>query len=118
MRVLEQYRIRSGPMASDASYGNNGAFRVPLAHGQFVNVIVSEEYGWQHVSVSRVDRPPTWGEMCEVKALFFDDEETVVQYHPARSVYVNFHPNCLHMWRPLGEPLPTPPTWMIGPRLG
>ena len=70
--------------------------------------------GWEHVSVSRRDRCPTWDEMCLVKALFWDEEDCVIQYHPPRSEYVNNHPNCLHLWRPIGVSLPMPPSIMVG----
>jgi hypothetical protein len=116
MQVPEQYRVRSGRMASDARFGNNGAFMVPLkANKQTVAVISSDEGGWEHVSVSRTDRCPTWAEMCEVKAMFWGEDVWVLQYHPARADYVNAHPFCLHMWRPVGEYFPTPPAWMVGP---
>ena len=116
MRVPEHFRIRSGRMASDERYGNNGAFIVQLkALRQRVMVIASDEGGWEHVSVSREDRTPTWAEMCEVKDLFFGPDEWVMQYHPAAADYVNFHPYCLHLWRPVGIAMPTPPAWMVGP---
>ena len=112
----EQFRIRTGRAASDERFGNNGAFLIPLkTNRQTVLVIASDEGGWEHVSVSREDRCPTWAEMCEVKDIFFAPDEVVVQFHPARSEYVNFHRYCLHLWRPVGEQLPTPPAWMVGP---
>ena len=55
---------------------------------------------WDHVSVSLKTRTPTWEEMCHIKSLFFADEEVVMQLHPAKSAYVNYHPFCLHLWRP------------------
>lgn len=54
---------------------------------------------WEHVSVSRINRTPTWNEMCRIKELFWDDDETVVQFHPKKSEYVNRHPYCLHLWK-------------------
>lgn len=115
MRVPEQYRVTHGAMASHEDHGNNGAFMVPLkSNRQTVAVIASDGEGWEHVSVSRRDRIPTWEEMCEVKDLFFGPDEWVVQYHPARSDYVNDHPYCLHLWKPTEVEFPKPPTWMIG----
>lgn len=115
MMAPEKYRITQGQLASDKSYGNNGAFFVPLANGQKVFVIASDGAGWDHVSVSRQDRVPTWDEMCQVKNLFFSEDEVVIQYHPRKRDYVNFHERCLHLWRPTSVELPTPPTWMVGP---
>lgn len=73
-------------------------------------MIVSDEMGWEHVSVHPFDekRTPTWEEMCYVKDLFWEREETVIQYHPAKSRYVNIHPYTLHLWRPVNEPVPVP----------
>lgn len=113
-RIPNKYRIRAGVLGSDDSVGCNGAFLVPLRHGQKVYVIASDGDGWEHVSVSRQDRCPTWDEMCQVKDLFWEPEDCVVQFHPKRSEYVNMHPNCLHMWRPVGQEWETPPTSMVG----
>lgn len=74
-----------------------------------LRIVVSWGGGWDHVSVSRVDRPPVWREMCRVKRAMFEAEETVVQYHPGVGLYVNEHPNCLHLWRPQNTDLPMPP---------
>jgi hypothetical protein len=99
--VPEKFRLLKGKMGSDASYGNNGAFMVQLAHHQTVAVIASTGLGWEHISVSRQDRCPTWNEMCQVKDLFWDEEDCVMQFHPTKAEYVNNHPYCLHLWRPL-----------------
>lgn len=69
--------------------------------------------GWEHVSVSRRDRCPTWEEMCLVKRLFWEDEETVLQFHPPRSRYVNVSENCLHLWKQTGVEHPLPPNELI-----
>lgn len=112
-RVPNKYRVRDGALGSDDTAGNNGAFIVPLAHGQIVHVVASTDGGWEHVSVSRRDRCPTWDEMCWVKGLFWEPEDCVVQFHPSASQYVNLHPYCLHMWRPVDGVLVTPPTMMV-----
>lgn len=70
--------------------------------------------GWDHVSVSRKNRCPNWPEMCHAKDLFFAEEETVIQYHPPKSEYVNLHPFCLHLWRPTGHEFPRPPKELVG----
>jgi hypothetical protein len=79
---------------------------------------VDLEYRWEHVSVSRERRIPNWEEMCFGKRLFWDDDECVVQFHPPKSDYVNCHPRCLHLWRPVGGGFPTPPSMLIGPMSG
>jgi hypothetical protein len=112
--VPEKFRVRKGLAATDERYGNNGAFICIVRHRQKLNVIASEGMGWQHVSVSRVDRCPTWEEMCQVKDIFWDDTDCVVQYHPPKSNYVNNHPYCLHLWRPIGIELPRPDSIFVG----
>lgn len=113
--VPEKYRTRTGPMASDERYGNSGAFKIPIGTRYIVGV-ASDGSGWEHVSVSFVDRCPTWDEMCKVKAIFWDAEDCVMQLHPPESEYVNNHPFCLHLWRPIDMPIPRPPAWTVGSR--
>jgi hypothetical protein len=77
-KVPEKYRINVGAFASDASFGNNGAFGLILDKGTRVLAIASDGGGWEHVSVSRTDRCPTWDEMCKVKDMFWSAEDCVV----------------------------------------
>lgn len=65
--------------------------------------------GWDHVSIAYPNRCPTWEEMCQVKEAFFHDDETVIQFHPKKSEYINKHPYCLHLWRKQGEEAELPP---------
>jgi hypothetical protein len=118
--VPHDRRILRGPLASDDSVGNNGAFDVPAIIGdRALMVIASDGLGWEHVSV-HVDekgkpRTPTWTEMCGIKDLFWDEEDVVVQYHPRRSQYRNLHQHTLHLWRPIGVEMPTPDPLMVAP---
>ena len=118
--VPNQYRVRTGRMSSDDSVGNCGAFMIPprsriLRAGEMpLAVVASDGEGWEHVSVSLPNRCPTWDEMCHIKAIFWDDEDCVVQFHPPRAAHVNNHPYCLHMWRQVGQDYETPPMWMVG----
>lgn len=95
---VEKHRIRTGPFGSDESYGNNGQFLFKRKNKKLF-VQVSDGAGWDHVSVSLKHRCPTWDEMCWIKDLFFDDEETVVQFHPRKSDYINNNPYTLHLWK-------------------
>lgn len=120
--VPEIYRVKYGPMGSDASYGNNGAFLIPSpmsakhAFRRLV-IIASDGLGWEHVSVHAEQdgktRTPHWDEMCFIKDVFWDGEDVVMQLHPRRSTYVNVHPNSLHLWRPLQAEIPTPPLKLV-----
>jgi hypothetical protein len=73
------------------------------------------EYSWEHVSVSGQKRTPNWQEMCFVKDLFWGDEECVMQLHPPKSQYVNLHPHCLHLWKPMRVHIPVPKSILVGP---
>ena len=114
--AADQYRIRQGRYSSDATSGNNGAFIIPGPCGRDLNVIASDQGGWEHVSVSVSNRCPNWPEMCRIKDIFWNEDECVVQYHPAKSEYVNHHPYCLHLWRPIELSVPIPPSIFVGPR--
>lgn len=120
-RVPERFRITRGPMASDKTDGNNGAFFVPARPGRPPFKVIASDgaiepdpQAWEHVSVSLPDRCPTWEEMCAIKSLFWGDEDLVLQYHPPRSEWVSNHRFCLHLWRPVGLQLPKPPQVAVG----
>lgn len=105
---IEKYRITNGLYTSTRSNGNNGAFDIPTKKGTLW-IIISDQLLWDHVSVSLKSRIPTWKEMCFVKNLFWEPEETVIQYHPAESKYINQCPFVLHLWKPQGIQIPMPP---------
>jgi hypothetical protein len=111
---IEQYRVREGYFVSTIESGNNGLF-IFNRNGKIFRCLVSDQLGWDHVSVSieKGKYPPTWDDMSFIKELFFDEEETVIQYHPPKSRYVNIHPGVLHMWRPQDMTIPLPPIAMV-----
>jgi hypothetical protein len=112
---LNGCRIAGGPYASTPMDGFSGAFTVIVCH-EWLRIIASDGYGWRHVSVSRRDshKPPTWEMMCAVKDLFWEAEDWVVQFHPARSEYINNHPGCLHLWQCMDRLQPTPESALVG----
>jgi hypothetical protein len=112
-----------GMWSSTDSDGMMGAFSIPMViSGRTIiaNCIVSDgrdmpELGmerWEHVSCHVTEngreRTPSWEEMVMVKYLFWNEDETVVEYHPAKSNYINIHPHVLHLWRRVAG-FPTPP---------
>jgi hypothetical protein len=129
-RVPNQFRVRTGLMASSDMAGNCGLFFVPLvkrgeaplrciAHDGLLEADEDPALGgWEHVSVSLPNRCPTWAEMDRIKSLFWEDDDTVLQLHPPRRVWVNLHPYCLHLWRPIGVAILLPPVALIGPVTG
>ena len=115
--VPNNFRIKTGALASTDADGNNGAFMIrSLKIKVVLAAIASDQCGWEHVSVSLPNRCPTWDEMCFVKDLFWDEEDFVVQMHPPKSDYVNCHPYCLHLWRRAGtnDFCVRPPAVMVG----
>jgi len=114
-------RVREGMYASSNEDGFNGAFGF-IINGLKVRVIASDgapgmdRKRWQHVSVSihGSSLTPSWPVMCQVKELFWEPEDWVVQFHPAKSENISNHPGCLHMWKPLDQALPLPPSIAVG----
>lgn len=117
---IEQGRIRSGSFASLPGT-IWGAFIVQGPCGRTLKIISDDGRdgpdqlrGWEHVSISLEDKhPPNWTEMAWVKDRFWNDEETVLQFHPKKSAYKNLHPNCLHLWRRVGVNHPLPPQALV-----
>lgn len=122
---LEQQRVAGALGLFDGIF----VFRHPkkFVHSQgglALYVIVSDGDGWDHVSVSvkvacggkllEAGRTPTWEEMCWVKDRFFRDDETVIQFHPCASEYVNDHPYVLHLWRSQTRSIELPPSGLVG----
>ena len=73
---------------------------VKLKNGKEGSFCLSFEDNLEHVSLmAKGNRIPTWDEMCEMKDIFWEDEEDVIQIHPRKSVYVDIV-NALHLYRP------------------
>lgn len=119
-KAPEKYRVKKGRLASDKSYGANGAFYIPnaITKGRDLFCIASDGLGWEHVSVHvenrGKERTPYWDEMNFIKDLFWDEEDAVIQIHAPKSEYVNRHENTLHLWRPIGVELHLPDKRMVG----
>lgn len=115
---LEKYRLRAEERRIYGCNGDsgNGVFKIMVGQRSFL-CIASSGLGWDHVSVSPMNRKrtscPTWEEMCEIKDTFFLPEECVIEYHPPKSNYVNLKETCLHLWRPTNEKIPMPPVEFV-----
>jgi hypothetical protein len=107
---LERGRfIQNGhPYGSYPNYGFNGLFHLRYKKAM-LRLQISDQGGWDHVSVSLKHRTPFWHEMCYVKALCFKADECVIQYHPPAKDYIDCHPYTLHLWRPHNAEIPMPP---------
>lgn len=106
MKKLKIIRRAEGMNVENAVIDKGGFGNVTI-NGWTGSVVFSyNEGGWEHVSVAPYDgHTPTWDEMCQIKDIFFDDEEVVLQFHPKKSQYVNMMGNSLHLWRPKDKSL-------------
>lgn len=50
----------------------------------------------------------------DTKDLFWSGDETVLQFHPVKSEYVNTYETCLHLWKQRGVNHPLPPRNLVG----
>lgn len=119
---MDQFRKLTPPFASTPG-DRWGAFFYPIGRDSLTIMATAgpepgHAYDWEHVSVhARHNNEPrlsTWNEMCRVKNLFWDEEETVMQLHPAKANYVNDHPCVLHLWKPIAVQIPLPPSILVG----
>jgi hypothetical protein len=104
-----RWRIKTGAMASTELDGWNGMFLVPL-EGELWHVMISDQMGWKHLSVTNAQKKmlPSWTVLGRLKDLFYGDDEWACQFFPAKEDYIDDHPFCLHIWKPLDEELPRP----------
>lgn len=121
IELLNSYRIKDGFYKSidDVKYG---LFEIKI-NDYTIRIISSGDdldSTWEHVSVSkykgRKNYMPTWEDMCGVKGLFWSDDETVIQFHPKKSEYVNCHPKTLHLWKRVDQDHELPPSILVGPK--
>lgn len=112
-----EYRSKNTPFPNTPELGMLGVFNIPYKNEIFTVVANDDRLDkkWEHVSVSLMHRCPTWDEMCYFKSLFFEEEETVIQFHPKKSQYKNMHPYCLHMWRDTTKEYELPPSIYVAP---
>ncbi|KKM56455.1 hypothetical protein LCGC14_1551600 [marine sediment metagenome] len=62
---------------------------------------------WLHVSCARLAKLPSYKDLKEVKRVFVGEDKKAIMVFPPESEHVNIHPNCLHLYAPLGDdPLP------------
>jgi hypothetical protein len=117
LRALDRHRQAHLELDLYGQIGDaeNGifAFRSPT-DDKVLRVIASTGDGWEHVSVSKVAKTPSWAEMEFVKRKFFKPGETAMQLHVPTADHISIHDHCLHIWRPVDQEIPRPPGWMVG----
>ncbi len=108
---LEQYMVQV-PGYPKSTTENGAALIKPKG----LKIIWSNGMGWEHVSVSRRSRTPSYEDMDWVKRNWWSEDACVMQLHVAAKDHINHHPYCLHLWRPMNEVIPAPPSIMVGPK--
>lgn len=123
-----RYRWKAGDDQKMFRYSSHPGERVGVFYirsaiwGTKLKIIVNDgcadSHGWEHVSVSAMDRIgfqrcPTWDEMCWIKDLFFAADECVIQFHPPKSEYINCHPHTLHLWHHPDKLFELPPKELV-----
>ncbi len=109
-RLLEPYREH--PPGYEKGNRQNGMLMI---RNKGLAVIFSDGDGWEHVSVSRRSKTPSYEDMDWIKREFWDDDDCVMQLHVPVKDHIDCHPNCLHLWRPTDMEIPRPPAIMVGP---
>ena len=104
MKTLEEIRSDSRLMMKKDGLLPEGCYsaRIKLSNGVEGSVVfgLHENGIWEHISIELFRRRlPTWEEMCEVKDIFWNEDEECVQIHPRIEDYVNIT-EALHIWRP------------------
>lgn len=114
MSVFEQFRIRKGPAASEPE-SKVGTFVLPTRWGTLLECHLHAPPGapWERVGVLTKKkrggyREPSWDEMKLVKAVFFRDDETVLQFHPPEDEKLKLPYPILFLWRPTKVEAPRP----------
>ena len=115
MKKIDEIRkTRNLFIEAETSNDGMGGHYYDSVSGKRLNFIFSYQLGWEHLSVSMPSKTPSWDQMCKMKDIFWNDDETCVQFHPKKEDYVNNHPHCLHIWKPVNEKLPIPPSILVG----
>lgn len=118
MRDIEE--IKKDPHLRNIELSIDGGHADIHIGGWDGSVIWSIGAGWSHISVCPYQRRlvPSWDSMCTLKNIFFKDNEVAIQIHPAKDMYVNNMPNCLHLWACTYKDMVLPPSCLVGIRKG
>lgn len=118
MKTFEEIKAnRRINVDMDSKDGFHGTIVMPMWIG---SVICTHGGGWNHVSVSPYKKnvTPNWADMCLIKDIFWNDDESVIQIHPPKDQYVNNVENCLHLWECYYREMVLPPSCFVGLRKG
>lgn len=83
-------RFDNGPLSQTVG--------VYINHQRHLTVILTKDADLWHLSIAHPKRYPTWDEIYEARYHFIPDNVYMMMGLPPKSVYVNRHPNCFHLW--------------------
>lgn len=106
---MERYRTPH-PVTGELGDERNGLF---IVKAMGLKMICSVGMGWEHLSVSRSSRVPSYDDLVWCKNQFWDPEDCIMQLMVPASEHINVNNNTLHLWRPLNEKIPRPPWIMV-----
>jgi hypothetical protein len=75
-----------------------------------LTVLLAQEEGRWHLSISTPTRYPTWDEIADARYDLLPDALRMAMLLPPRAEYVNAHPYCFHLWETQDEGIPTEET--------
>ena len=95
MRTKEE--IQNNPKLRNIELSMDGGRADIHIGGWDGSVIWSNGAGWEHCSISPYAKRiiPSWSDMCQLKDVFFNDDESVIQIHPpiipALKIFNGYH---------------------------
>jgi hypothetical protein len=93
--ILEQLARTNPGLAAHFLAADRG-FRAYAARGLLVKT--STDGGRRHLSISHPRRYPTWDEIRDARYDLMPDVPCMAMILPPKGDYVNYHPNCFHLW--------------------
>jgi hypothetical protein len=69
-----------------------------IHRGKMLTAIRSQDMGRWHLSVSHVDRVPTWGELGFARDHLLPADAWMMIAHPPRKYWLNYDRRVLHLW--------------------
>lgn len=61
-------------------------------------ILVSIDGGKWHLSISHPNRYPTLDEIRDARYEYIPNKAKMAMLYPPKEEYVNFDPNCFHLW--------------------
>lgn len=107
---LDKYRIEHPLTPGNKGDRTHGAL---LIKEQGLKALFSNSLGWEHVSVSRRSKMPSWQDMDWIRRQFWSEDCTAMQLHVPPADHIDLHKYCLHLWRPTDGQIPRPPHYMV-----